>query len=339
MIDRFLSLVMAVSLALLIWLYTRSREQEPLDNVPIPVELVLSAKQAELYTLEVTGARQVMVSFTGPPQRIRELHMMLQRKELQVVKTITVPDERLNESRYSDAAILDGADIHAPPGVTTIVHEGHNRISYTLHRLVERRLPVRFDALREGHTGPIILDPATVLVRGPREVLDRVQAIPTQPSELPARPMNAPINVAAIGRVPLVEELEGRPVRVTPPRVTVRVPGKGRKLFELNDVQVQFLCPPNFPYRPAFIDERSGKVTLRLLGPSQEEPPKIHAFIDLGKGKFVSGLNHEPLQIQLPKDYQFAQEPPRVVAFQLHPADFVPEGLGLPAPPASPPPD
>lgn len=333
MMDRILSLVIAISLALLIWLYTRSREQEMLDNVSIPVEIVLSPRQADLYSLEQPDKHHVTVSFTGPPTRIRELQLLLQHQEVHVVKTITVPDERLNDSRFSDAAILDATDIRVPQGVTPILLEGRNRIPYTLHRLVERRLPVRFDCLREAHRGPVVLEPTTVLVRGPREVLDRVQSIPTQPSELPARPLHAPDSVSAIGRVPLVEELEGRPIRATPSRVQVRVPGQARKLYELTDVDVQFLCPPNFHLRPKFIDDRAGKVTLKLLGPLENEPPKVQVFIDLTKAKFVSGLNHEPLQIQLPRDFQLAQEAPRVVAFELLPGDFVPDGLGMPAPP------
>ena len=329
--DRLLSVVIAVSLALLVWLYTQSRDQETLNSVTVPVELVLAPRQAELYSLEVPATPSIVVSFTGPPTRIRELHMMLQHKEVHLVKTITVPDDRLNVSRFSDAALFDASDIQAPPGVTPIVLEGRNRISYTLHRLVERKLPVRFDCVRDSsQAGPIILEPATVLVRGPRELLDRVQSIPTQPSELPARPLHAQPNVAAIGRVPMVEELEGRPVRVSPSRVVVRVPGQARKLYELNEVPVQFLCPSNFHLRPKFIDERAGVVTLKLYGPPQDEPPKVFAFIDLTRGKFTSGLNHEPLQLQLPKDFQLTGNPPRVIAFELLPGDFTPKGLGMP---------
>lgn len=340
MIDRSLSLLMAVCLALLIWLYTRSREQDTLDNVPLPVELLLSPDKADHYSLELTGPRQIVVSFAGPPQRIRELQMMLQRKELHLVKTIRVPEERLNESRFSDAVLVEAGDINAPVGVTALIGEGRNRIPFTLHRLIERRLPVKFDCLHEGPIGPVILDPETVLVRGPREILDRLSCIPTQPSELPSRPLQGKNNVTAMGRVPLVEELEGRPVRVTPSHVLVRIPGQARKLYELTDIQVQYLCPPNFHLRPKDIDERSGKVSLKLIGPVQEEPPKVQVFVDLTKGKFLSGLNHEPLQIQLPKDFQLAQEPPRVVGFELLPGDWMPDGLGVPSPPpvTTPPP-
>src|SRR5262249_27581107 len=156
---------------------------------------------------------------------------------------------------------------------------------------MERRLPVRFNHLREGPTGPLVIEPATVLVRGPREVLDRVQWISTVPSELPTRPLHAPTSVAAIGRVPILEELEGRGVKATPARVQVGVPGQARKVYELTDVRVSFLCPPSFHFRPRFSDERNSKVSLRVSGPPQEEPPKVLAFIDLTRGKFLSGLN------------------------------------------------
>jgi hypothetical protein len=328
MIDRVLSLLVAVSLAMLVWLYARSRDQEVLDNVPIPVQVVLAPAQADHYHLEVTGPAQVPVSFSGPTPRIRELQGMLQRKELGVVLTVTVPYERLRESRYCDAVQLEAGDIHAPAGVTPLVPEGRNRIAFTLHRLVERRLPVRFDNIREMHGDqPVLLDPPTVLVQGPQDVLDRVRAIPTQPSELPQRPAAAP-SAAAVGQVPLVKELEGQAVRVIPSRVTVRVPAQSRKIYNLTDVPVQFLCPPNFPLRPKFIDERVGRINLRVQGPVQDEPPRVAVFVDLARGRFTSGLNHEPLAIQLPKDFQLAQDPPRVVAFELVPGDFVPGGLG-----------
>jgi hypothetical protein len=332
MMDRLLSSLVAISLALLVWLYARSRDQEVLDNVPIPVQVVVNPAQADHYHLELTGPNQVPVSFTGPPARIRELQGMLQRKELHAVLTVNVPDERLGEGRYVDAVVLEASDLHAPMGVTPIVAEGRNRIPFVLHRLVERRLPVRFDSLREGVCVPVILDPPTVLVRGPKEVLDRVHDIPTQPSELPERPLNASPGAPALGRVPLVTELEGRPVRVLPTRVLARVPTQMRKVYELPDVPIQFLCPPKFQFTPTFTDERSSRVTLRVQGPVQEEPPKVFVFIDLSRGRYDSGLNHEPLQIQLPKDFQLAEDPPRVATFELRKADFVPGGLNSNSP-------
>ena len=50
MIDRILSVVVALSLALLVWLYARSRDQEMLDNVTVPVQVILSPRQADTTT-------------------------------------------------------------------------------------------------------------------------------------------------------------------------------------------------------------------------------------------------------------------------------------------------
>src|SRR5436305_1975083 len=84
MLDRVLSVFVAVGLALLLWLYARSRDQEVLDNVPVAVRLTLANKQGEQYSLETHGEGRVMVSFTGPPLRIRELRDVIQRGELHI---------------------------------------------------------------------------------------------------------------------------------------------------------------------------------------------------------------------------------------------------------------
>jgi hypothetical protein len=327
MLDRVLSLVVAISLALLAWIYARSRDQEVLDNVTVPVQVVLTPSQADHYTLELTSPGQVAASFTGPPYRIRELHGMLQRKELQVVITVTVPDERLSVARYSDSVVVEASAIPAPLGVTALVPEGRNRVSFTLHRMRECWLPVRFDNLRDGPPGNYQIDPAMVLVRGPQEVLDRAQFIRTE--DIPARQGLA--GSVGVVQVPLVDTLEGRPVRVTPPRVRVRMPTQARKIYELTDVPVQFLLPANFPLKPKFHDERNGKVNLKLVGPDQDEPPRVTAYIDLSRGKYISGLNHESLQLQLPKDFQLAPDipGPKPVAFELMPADDIPGSLGI----------
>jgi hypothetical protein len=301
------------------------REQEVLEGVLLPVQVVLSPHQAEHYQLELTGPTQVPVSFTGLPHRIKELQGMLRRREVPVTITVTALEERLRNGRYTDAVVVGPTHIQAPAGITAHVPEGPNRLPYTIHRLVERELRVRFEPGANAPAGAVVIHPATVLVRGPQEVLDRAKEIATQPSDLPARTPGGP--ATPVARVPVLAEVDGRPVRVTPPQVTVRVLAPSRKVYELSEVPVHFLCPPNFYLRPKFIDERTGKVSLKVTGPIQDEPPRVYAFIDLTKGRFVSGLNHEPLQLQLPKDFQ-AHDPPRVLAFELLAGDLMPSGLG-----------
>jgi hypothetical protein len=327
MLDRFLSTLVALVLAFLIWLYARSRDQEMLDHVPIPVHLTLAAGQAEQYVLEVNGPSQVPVSFTGPPARIRELRRQLQRGELSVVVTLAVPEDRQTESRYLDTVVIEASEVHAPPGVTPIVSEGRNRILVTFHRLVERRLPVRFEHAPEDRIGQAVLEPATVVVRGPAEVLDRLRTVPTQPYVLPRVPEGAGApQTLTVGPIPLPQELEGHPIRVTPSTVTARLTVQPRqKTYEL-EVPVRFLCPPNFALRPQF-KGRNGTLSLRVLGPAQEEPPVVVAYVDLTRGEFKPGLYDEAVQLQLPKDFQPAQKPPRSVQFELVPPDLTGRGL------------
>jgi len=321
--DRLISAVVAVILGFLVWLYARSRDQEMLDNVPVPVHIVLAPGQADQYDLEITGPAQITASFAGPPSRMRELRHLLQKGGLHVKTTLTVPPDRQQEGRYLDTVRIDASDIHAPPGVRPIVVEGRNRIPVTLRRLVERRLPVRLDCVLEERVNQIMIEPATVLVRGPQEILDRVRSLPTQPYLLPTRPESSPLQeLTTTTTVPLVQELEGRPVRTTPASVTTRITLRPRQtIYELVDVPVQFLCPANFNLRTKWQDERSSKITLRLLGPAGEDPPQVTAYVDLTDRKFYGEGRYaqEPLRLQLPKDFQLAQEPPSSGSFELTP--------------------
>jgi hypothetical protein len=330
MLDRLLSALVALSLAFLVWLYVRSRDQETLDNVPISVQVVLTPGQEERYEIEVTGPSLIPVSFIGPPSRMRELRNLLQRGELHILAEFTVPDDRLEESRFLDTVHIEASDIHTPAGVTPLVVEGRNRIPVTLHRLIERRLPVRFENATGARIAQMAIEPASVLVRGPQDVLDRTSAIPTLPYGDPSapEPLTSQETITAEA-VPLTRELAGRKVRTTPETVTVRFTLQPQqKLYELTDVPVQFLCPSNFPLRPLFRDERAGKMTLRLLGPAGEESPTVTAYVDLGGKKWEAGLYEEPLKLQLPKDYQLAQPPPRQIAFQLLPLEPVARTTG-----------
>jgi hypothetical protein len=332
--DRLISALIALILGFLVWLYARSRDQEMLDNVPVPVQISLAPGQAEQYDLEITGPAQIAASFTGPPSRMRELRSMLQKGGLRVGVTLTVPPDRQQEGRYLDTVRIDAADIHTPPGVRAIVAEGRNRVPVTLRRLVERRLPVRLDCVMEERVNQIVMEPATVLVRGPQEILDRVRVLPTTPYLLPARPDAAPLQeLTTSATVPLVQELEGRPIRTTPATVTARLTLRARQtIYELVDVPVQFLCPANFMLRPIWENERAGKITVRVLGPTGEDPPQVAAFIDLTDRKFfASGLYaDEPLRLQLPKDFSLAQNPPRSGPFKLTPVP--PEHGGVRSP-------
>jgi hypothetical protein len=331
MLDRLISFLVALSLAFLVWLYMRSRDQETFDNVEVPVTIQLAASQKDAYELEVTGLSKVAMSFSGPQSRIREVRTLMQRDELRITRTLAVPIERLIESRYSDTVVIEAGDIHPPAGVVCQVHEGRNRIIVIVNRLVEQRLPVRFESAGDATISQWTAEPAAVLVRGPQEILEKLTAIPSVPFALPSRavPLTRPESLT-LPYVSLVKELKGKSIRVSPAGVSVRLTVQPQqKIYELNDVPVQFLCPPNFVLRPMFSDERAGKISLRLQGPYGEELPAVTAYIDLSGRKWEPGLYEEKVKVQLSKDVQLVGTGPRPVAFQLYPADAPIKATGV----------
>jgi hypothetical protein len=323
MLDRLLSPLVSVALALLVWLYARSRDPETLDSVPIPVRVTLPSGEAGRYLLEATGPGYVPASFTGPPSRIRELRDLLQRGELAVHLTATIPPDWRGESRILDTIRVTTADLHPPPGVRAQVVEGLNRIPVTLRRIVERRL------------------------RGPQDVLERTAAIPTRPFvPPPGEPLSILREAVVQGSATLVTDLEGQPVQSIPASVAVKL--TLRPLRQQYDVQVpvHFLCPANCALRPHWMqtDERAGRITLKVEGPPVAGVPPIVAYVDLTRPAFQAERDvtqvlyaDEPVRVQLPPDFSLAQNPPPAAPFLLVPVAREPGRLpflggGLPSP-------
>lgn len=322
MYDRLMSSVVAVSLAFLVWLYARSRSQEMLDSIPIPVRITLDADQANDYEMEITGSSQIPVSFMGTSSRLRLLRGLLHESALQADVILHVPDDRQKDSRYVQDVRIDESAIQTPHGVTPLVVEGRNHVQVCLRRLAERRLPVHFTPMPEDFAGQVVIEPPSVLVRGPKEILDRTRVISTQPFNMPDIDAALEEDSFTAGAVPLIRELEGRPIQSTPAAVKVLLSLKpGQKLYELTDVPVEFLCPAKFSWRAQFTGgENAGRISLRILGPTLAEPPTVTAFVDLttpGR-QFSSGLyTDEPIRLQLPKEFELAQSPPKAAAFRL----------------------
>lgn len=318
-----LEAVVSLSLAFLVWLYTHSRARESTDYLQIPVQVQLGPGQRDLFAVETGGQGRISISFTGPTSRVRELRRRIQRGAFQVTKTVTVPEDKQNENMYCDVLRIDEDDVPAPVGIKAeIADEGHT-IPVTIHRLTERMLPVRLDVTGEVRVAQVKVEPPTVLVRGPKVVLDRVSFIPTQPCSLHAD-VEPGTGADAVVRdqIALVTELEGRPIRTNPRNVAYRCKVYPKqKLYELRDVPVHFLCPENFAFRPRFLNERPSKIALTVLGPASEVPPPVLAFVDLTSGNFARGRNLEPVRLQLPKDFQLVQTTAPVVAFYLDEAE------------------
>ncbi|VTS05199.1 YbbR-like domain-containing protein [Tuwongella immobilis] len=361
MLDRLISVAVAVSLAFLVWLHSRTREQETLDNIPIPVQIQLSAQDTERYLLELNGPSQVVASFTGPAARIRELRGQLQRGEIHVASHYAVSADRANEARYLDTIGVKPEEIQVPPGVHVTVLAGQNRIPVTIRRMIERPLPVTLDHALDDRLGTLQIEPPTVVVRGPQEVVERLASIPTRPFLLPRNtPTDSLEDVPLRSGMDLRDEIDGQTIHTFPDRVMVRATLRPkRKTYEVR-IPVQFLCPANCPWQPQWASqtkiiendpsqtrtEPTGMITVKLIGPAQDEAPPVRAFVDLTGREFqILGdlrprlYTDEPIQLQLPKEFQVTHCPSRVEAFHLYPRypraerlEFLSPGLAAPLP-------
>ncbi|MFO0807954.1 MAG: hypothetical protein U0746_04985 [Gemmataceae bacterium] len=346
MLDRLICSAVSLTLAVLVWLYARHREQQALDNVPIPVHVRLAERDAAAYLLEVNGPSQVAASFTGPPSRMRELRVLLQRGELNVTTTIGLPTDLPSETRVLDTVRISASDLHPPPGVRAVLLEGQNRIPVTLRKVVERRLPVRLDHALHERLAQCQIEPSHVVVRGPQDILDRQESIATRPFTPPASAPGSPLQEVVVrGTAMLANEIDGKPVVANPATVAIKLTLRpARKLYEVH-VPVHFLCPSNASFRPQWVrsDEKANRVALKLVGPPVAEVPSLAAYVDLTRPAFQAErdvtqalYSDEPIRVQLPADFSLAQEPPPAAPFLLVPLAPEPGRLplfgGIPTP-------
>lgn len=316
-----LELLVSACLACLVWLYIHNRARNSIDRVAVPVTVQLAVHQRDQFILEAPESRSVMVSFTGPHARIREIRRKLQRGMLKANLTLTVSDEKKGEAMFSETLHVDEDTLAVPVGVKIEIAD--DSVPITVHRLTERTLPVKLEYTGDALVSQIKIEPASVLVRGPKAVLDRASFMPTRPY---AVQVNADTQATAEAnvrdQVALVTELDGRAIQANCVSVQFRcraVPKQ--KIYELVDVPVHFLAPKESPWQARFGNDKEGKVTLKLIGPATDQSPPVLAFVDLTRGNLARGRNLEPLRLQLPKDFQLVEPTTSLVTFYLDEID------------------
>lgn len=315
-----LEMLVALSLAFLIWLYTHSRALTTLEHIQVPVQIQLVTAQRELFSLEVNGEARVTASFSGSSSRMREFKRKLQRGQVQASVVLTLSEDKLNETTCGETVRVEPAHFSLPPGVHVDLADTAT-IQITLHRMTERLLPVRLDFTSEGKVSQIKVEPSTVLVRGPQAVLDKALAISTQPCSLNVPP-DETADPMLRGKVELVSEIDGRPVFTHPKQVNYRCKVQPKhRVYEVADIPVFFLTPPQFPYRPRFANDKAGKINVRLIGPVSDEKPPVLAFVELTGTNLARGRNLEPVRLQLPKDFTLLHNNTPVITFFLDEGD------------------
>lgn len=311
----------ACCLAFSVWLYLQTRAHQTLEHVQIPVIVQVAASQRDHYFMEISSVPKATVSFSGPSSRMRELKKKLYRSQIQAVVPYVVPEDKQKESTFSDVANIEQAKVNLPPGIVFEWHEVNRTVAITVHRLVERTLPVRLDHTGDVRVSQIKIEPATVTVRGPKAVLDRAQAISTLPFELTVPPAPAageePKETLTSEGVELVTELEGRTVQVTPGQVQFKAKVMPRKrIYDIVDLPIRFAIPDQFPWQARFADNH-GKLSLRIIGPAGEDVPRVRAYIDLSQETFGQGRNVGPVRIELPKDFELVERRTPMAAFYM----------------------
>jgi hypothetical protein len=293
-------------LAFIIWLYMHSRATQTLDHVQVPVVIQLTQSQRDQFELELPSVPKTSASFTGPASRMRELRRKLTRGLIQATATYTLPDDKLKEATTCDMVRLDGAHLNVPPGILVEWGEPSLAIPVTIHRITERTLPVKLEHTGDVRVSQIKIEPAMVLVRGPKAVLDRAQSIATLPIEFTTPAEEDPKDSQPKETVGLIGELGGRPVQVTPAQVEFRCKVQPRKkIYEVRDVPIRFAIPDRYPWQPRF--EGTGKLTLRVIGPALEEMPRVRAYLDLDQEVYGAGRNLGPVRIELPKEFELVE--------------------------------
>lgn len=312
-----LEVMVSICLACLVWLYIHNRARNSIDRVAVPVAVQLAANQRGQYMLEAPESRSVLVSFTGANALIRDLRRKLQRGMVRANVTLTVPEDKTSEAMFTETLHLDEDAVVVPVGVQVEIND--DSVPITVHRLTERTLPVKLEFTGDALVSQIKIEPASVLVRGPKIVLDRASFMPTKPYAVEiGADTQAPAEANVRGQVGLVTELDGRAIHVDCKNVQFRcraVPKQ--KIYDLVDVPVNFLTPKESPWQTRFANEKDGKVTLKIIGPASDQPPPVLAFVDLTRGNLARGRNLEPLRLQLPKDFQLMQPATTLVTFYL----------------------
>jgi hypothetical protein len=309
--------LIACCLAFIVWMYLHSRAQQTMEHMQIPVVVQLAPSQRDHFLIETPTVPKATVSFSGPSSRMRELKKKLFRGQIQAIVQYTVLDDKQKESTFNDTANLEAAKINLPPGIMMEWNDANLSVPVTVHRIVERVLPVKLDFTGDVRISDVVIEPASVTVRGPKSVLDRTQALSTLPFVLSVPAGEEPKASQARDNLDLASELDGRAVQVTPSQVHLKckvMPLK--RIFEIADVPVRFAIPDQYPWLPRFA-EKYGKITIRIIGPAGDEVPRVRAYIDLAQEAFTRGHNVSPVRIELPKDFELVERRTPMAAFYL----------------------
>jgi len=290
--------LVALLLAIGFWFYVVGEESiEIARTVPLKIQT-----PNEKISIVKSSASFLEVTFQAP------------RHMLSVISSSNIwADHEVSEAQRSGdySFNVSARDIALPSPEIRIVKIFPSFVTVTLDEVIIKKLPIKVDLVGEPAYGyrvdkeSIELNPNAVMVEGPKAILEKMDAINTEPVQLVGRirSFNRKVQVREVSEVkPLGDGL-----------TEIQIPVKAEFAEkELEDLPVKPLGIPSTGY---YVKLASNSVSVVLKGPrallDQLELKDILAFVDVDD--FKAGAHEVPVQFILPPDLALKDDPPIVL--------------------------
>ena len=307
--------VMAAVLAVLLWVYADQHITRQ-ESLAIPLRLVLPADiRAQ------TSVTVLRVRVSGPNRAVAALKE--REGELRINYTPDVETSAL-ESSKTITIVLTPNDVRLPAEVNILGIEP-DTLQAKLIRYAEKTLSVSPTIVGEVASGyeigeNILVDPPSVAVRGPEDLLERLEAIPTEPVSvqgLKASHTRGGVKIATKAGDSTLE---------CDRTVDVLVPIKRQVIQrEFANIPVAVFAPADFPYRVNLSTRKSVSLRGTKEAISALRPEDIRLFVDVSGLKPRSEPYEEKVYGLVPPDVSFEGELGSVTFEILEPAAGVPK--------------
>jgi len=266
----------ALILSVVIWLVVSFEVSGEYERNDVKVEIIPLKNGVIMKDIAVEPANVIIKALFDAPQRVGQQYLAPAAK-VRAVHRIENPLIGVPIS-----VKLNREDFDLPYDVKLKQVEPR-RLQVILRRIVTKKL--RVQAVTRGQpaqgyevSGELLVEPTEVSVRGPKEVLDVVSVIPTEPVDIEGR------STSFSSDYPLSNELNGKMVE-TQTKVRVRVNIKPIEIVKTVKVPVHINIPPGYEHDVLLPKAEAGSIVeLSLKGPEfllheSSTAKKLSAFV------------------------------------------------------------
>jgi YbbR domain-containing protein len=213
-------MLVALLLAGLVWYGNARDRRERISERQIEAPVILVNKPAEMViTSEVP--RSLTLRLRGPLKRLRELTA----EQVGVVLDLRGASEGVSDIPVETRNVVT-------PSTIEVVAASPSQVPLKLERLVHKKLPIRPRLVGEPSAGrsvgSVVAEPSMALVTGPKDLVEKLQAVATDPVSLDGTDGPVETLVAVRSPHPLIWIVEPLAVRVVVSLQTRVEPRAGR---------------------------------------------------------------------------------------------------------------